>query len=178
MSSSNPILEHMHHVSGLGAQSITLQQQPADTVATVRTNADLLQEPTDETRTCAVTSEISKRALKGKFPSLEGNSKGTDNNVSSPNQQMECAEANEKSSGMSRELKVSVLVRSSCYICCQEDTATSFQVKTRLRIVALKFALEHSTIFVILIGVKMLGPMMQISMLISFVQSERSGRRK
>lgn len=105
-------MEHIHRVSELAAalKNITLQQKPADTVATVRTDADLLQEPTDETRTRAVTSEMSKRALKGKFSSLEGNNKGTNNNVSSPNQQMECAESNNKSSGMSTE--VSVLLRS------------------------------------------------------------------
>ncbi|XP_034570540.1 uncharacterized protein [Setaria viridis] len=101
ISSSDPVLEHIHRVSELAAalKNITLQQKPADTVATVRTDADLLQEPTDETRTRAVTSEMSKRALKGKFSSLEGNNKGTNNNVSSPNQQMECAESNKKSSG-------------------------------------------------------------------------------
>lgn len=53
-------------VSDLAAalKNITLQQEPADPLAAVTTDAGLLQEPTEETRTRAVTVEMGKRALR------------------------------------------------------------------------------------------------------------------
>jgi hypothetical protein len=94
-------------------KNLTLQLEPATGAGA----AAVMKGSTEQTGTPAVvTGGMGKRALKGKSASLGDNNKGTNNDISSPNQQIESlmkhrSEANKKRSGM-RTFKVSLLLRS------------------------------------------------------------------